>query len=199
MSTVRSGHAAALLPNGRVLIAGGSAASTILSSAELYDPAANRWTPAAAMAQERVGHTAIVLPGGEVLVAGGYNTSHDDGSFGAKLLNQAERYNPATNRWTPAGTLFQGRVGHTMTLLPGGQVLIAGGQLDPTAYLATTERYDPATNRWSATAKLRDRRSGHTATLLADGRVLVAGGQDGPDWLASVEWYDSQANTWISG
>ena len=85
-----------------------------------------------------------------------------------------------------------------MSVLPGGQVLVVGGQLGQSAYLATAERYDPITNRWTSAPKLRDRRSGHTATLLGDNRLLVTGGQDGPDWLSSTEWLDTQTNRWIS-
>jgi alpha-tubulin suppressor-like RCC1 family protein/inosine-uridine nucleoside N-ribohydrolase len=38
MTTARDGHTATLLPNGKMLVAGGENASSYLSSAELYDP-----------------------------------------------------------------------------------------------------------------------------------------------------------------
>ena len=37
-------HTATLLPNGKVLVAGGYNGSAVLSSAELYDPATGTWT-----------------------------------------------------------------------------------------------------------------------------------------------------------
>ena len=42
----------------RVLVTGGSAGSTVLGSAELYDPAQNAWSPAAPMYSLRASHTA---------------------------------------------------------------------------------------------------------------------------------------------
>ena len=55
LATGRSGHTATLLPNGKVLVAGGFGGLTrsYLASAELYDPATNTWTAAGALATGR--------------------------------------------------------------------------------------------------------------------------------------------------
>jgi hypothetical protein len=71
------------------------------------------------------------------------------------------------------------RASHTATLLPTGQVLVAGGYT--TCYNSaptntSAELYDPAAGTWTATASLHVGRYGHAAVLLYDGRVLVAGG-----------------------
>jgi hypothetical protein len=63
LTTLRSGHTATLLPNGKVLVAGGRS----LSSSELYDPATGTWTATGSLANERYGHTATLLPNGNVL------------------------------------------------------------------------------------------------------------------------------------
>ncbi len=79
-------------------------------------------------------------------------------------------------RWRVTGDLVTAREGHRATLLPNGQVLVAGGYNYPPDYLASAELYDPATGMWTATGSLATARSGHTATLLENGQVLVAGG-----------------------
>ena len=64
-------HTATLLPNGKVLVAGGDNGSGELSSAELYDPTSGTWTPTGSLNTARESHTATLLPNGKVLVAGG--------------------------------------------------------------------------------------------------------------------------------
>src|SRR6266702_138143 len=56
---------------GRVVAAGGS----VLSSAELYDPASETWTVTGSLGDFREFHTATLLPSGKVLVAGGEGSS----------------------------------------------------------------------------------------------------------------------------
>jgi hypothetical protein len=82
------------------------------------------------------------------------------------------------------------RYEHTATLLPGGNVLIAGGMNWDNGPFDSAELYDPKTGAFSPTASMSTKRLGQTATLLEDGRVLVAGGADGNHTLASAELYD---------
>src|SRR5437773_5331937 len=69
--TGRSQHTATLLPNGKVLVAGGGGINGSLASAELYDPASGTWAATGRLATARLEHTATLLPNGKVLVAGG--------------------------------------------------------------------------------------------------------------------------------
>jgi WD40 repeat protein len=163
-------HTATLLPDGRVLIAGGSADPAI------YDPASDTWQPAGSLAVERCFTRAVLLQDGRVLLIGGLLPQ------GGTALNSVEIYDPASNAWRQAAPLAQARFEHTGTLLPDGRVLVTGGTRlwdawdDPGAFLSSVEMYDPASDTWSALPPLQQARVEHTATLLPDGRVLVTGG-----------------------
>ncbi len=179
----RSGHTATLLPSGEVLIAGGLAAD-YLASAELYNPASGTFTFTGSMKTARELFTATLLDTGEVLVAGGQNSN-----FIFPFISAAERYDPATGKFTPTGSLNNGRYFHTATLLNNGQVLVAGGG----AHLASAELYDPASGTFSLTGSLNTGRTDHSAVLLNNGEVLAAGGYDGSGgnigYLSSAELF----------
>jgi N-acetylneuraminic acid mutarotase len=201
LNVARYWHSATLLQDGRVLVAGGSndgdLAST-LSSAELYDPADGTWVVVANLsASGGVFHTATLLPNGNVLVAGG----NGGGIGGDTIFALSELFDPATRNWSGAGNLAAARYAHTATLLPTGEVLVAGGTSQANHYpnltyinLDSAEIYDSTTGTWTSAASLGSARGGHTATLLPDGRVLVAGGSIvGPSYttiaLNSAELY----------
>lgn len=129
------------------------------------------------------------LTDGSVLVAGGLGK-------GGMIL-PAEIYDPAIGKWTPAGSLAEGRSSHTATLLGDGKVLVAGGldnKTDPASPMAGCELFDPVTRKWSPTGSMIEARHTHSATLLATGKVLVAG--DNGNLLESSELYDPKTGRW---
>jgi len=185
LKTARFHHTATLLPDGRVLIAGGEDRYDALASAELYDPATGTWSDTASLSTARDSHTATLLPNGKVLVAGGRE------SIPVGSLASAELYDSATGTWSLTGNLNTARLFHTATLLPNGKVLVAGGRDAHFVELTSAELYDPATGTWSVTGSLNIPRKDHTATLLPSGMVLVTGGAlRAKVPLASAELYD---------
>jgi MYXO-CTERM domain-containing protein len=189
MRDQRYGHTLTLLPNGKVLAAGGATGSGALARAELYEPATGTWSATGSMTVSRYNHTATPLPNGKVLIAGGFNGA---GSF----LESAELYDPATGTFSATGSLAQRRASPTATLLPNGKVLVVGG-FNGTMPQASAELYDPSTGTWSATGSLSLGRFFHTATLLPNGKVLVVGGNTpDPTFGAMAELYDPAAGTW---
>jgi hypothetical protein len=167
MATQRAAHTATLLPDGKVLVAGGFTGGGSLASAEVFDPATSTFAPAGNMNASRAGHTATLLPNGKVLIAGGYNGSY---------LASAELYDPAAHTFMPTGIMVTARSGHVAALLNNGKVLLAGGIGTGWTFLADAELYDPATNTFIATGGMTTARESHTATLLKNGNVLITGG-----------------------
>jgi len=174
------GRLATLLTNGRVLVIGGGDNG---SAAEDYDPATGQWTATGGTVEPHFsGAAAAVLSNGAVLLAGAMNGT------GASAV--AELYDPEAGAWTATSDMLEGRLNHTLTLLPDGTVLAAGGSSSviDSAPLATAERYDPTTGLWTATEEMIEARTAHEAVMLPDGTVLVAGG--GSDSATSAELYD---------
>jgi hypothetical protein len=177
LNDARVGHSATLLPNGKVLIAGGRG----LSSTELFDPVSQSFAVGPPMSVERYGNRATLLPTGKVLIVG-----DDDAS--------AELYDPVGNTFTSTGSMTVRRGDPTATLLFTDQVLVAGGYtaIGP-GTTNSAELYDPATGTFTATASMGVARQEYTATLLGGGRVLVAGGYNSTGGnLSSAELFTPQ-------
>jgi len=133
MASARFGHKATLLPNGKILVTGGSTGSSRLASAEVYDPASGTWSATASMASARYWHEATLLPNGKVLVSGTGD--------GPTPTSSAEMYDPGSGTWSVAASMLAARDAHTATSLPSGQVLVTGGRNG--GCLASAELYTP--------------------------------------------------------
>ncbi len=194
-SDPREYHTATLLPNGKVLVAGGNQGgdqNPSYNTTEIYDPATNNWSPAAHMIFARQNHFAILLPSGKVLVGSG--TAHD-----GWLLTTTELYDPAKNTWTQSGDMHNAHLGVTPVLLPNGQVLIIGG--NNSSAWGSAEEYNPQTGSWASVANMPLIRIQNTVTLLSNGQVLVAGGDTyyrsvGNQNKLNTLIYDPKTNTW---
>jgi RHS repeat-associated protein len=197
LNTGRVFNTASLLNNGQVLIAGGNDSNwNNIAQAEIHDPVAATFSYTGSMITARGSHTATVLNNGKVLIAGGIS---NNGVSITGLAATAEIYDPVASTFFSTGTLNTSRFDHTATLLPNGQVLIAGGDDVNGNPLASAELYNPATGTFTNTGSLNTGRDSHTATLLNNGMVLIAGGYDiYSDNLASAEPYNPATGTFTN-
>ena len=204
MSIGRFIFTAMLLPNGKVLVAGGDTPGEIITNtAELYDPTTGAFTPTGSMHQARVGFSATLLQNGKVLVEGGASNT-----VGA--LNTAELYDPATGTWAMTGKMKEGRQQHSAVLLSDGRVLVTGGNIDraPCAdvcvnTITESELYDPSTGQWKVVGEMTIARSFFTTDLLPTGKAIAVGGRvhTGPDYfdyhaIAWADLYDPATRKW---
>jgi hypothetical protein len=154
-----------LLPDGKVLITGVDSLRDVAPLTELYDPATDTF----GLTGEASGptrwwvnvNTTTLLRNGNVLIAG--NVENDGSPADAEL------YDPLTQLFSDLGNTTAPHEFSTATLLPDGEVLIAGGQLPGGSGSAGTDLYDPATGTFSAAENMTIGRHSHTATLLPDG------------------------------
>jgi N-acetylneuraminic acid mutarotase len=205
MATTRQRFSLTVLPDGKVLAAGGCSdwfcnSANILSSAEIYNPATGTWSPAGTMSVKRAYHSATLLPNGKVLIAAGCATVGSCTPY-----NTSEVYDPTTNTWTGTGNLQQARYGHGAVLIAGGKVLAAGGITICNSSVcnttATAETYDPATGVWANGAPMPQPRTGHTLTALGNGNAIVAGGciSTGiPCTTVGAAVYSAAGNSWTT-
>src|SRR5262245_62212856 len=98
--------------------------------------------------------------------------------------------------WVNTSGLNVARNSHTATLLPNGQVLVAGGILNTGGTTNSAELYDPATGSCKLTGSMTLPRRNHNATLLLNGKVLVTGGVNGNQVLLDAELYDPATGSW---
>lgn len=185
----------ALLHDGRVLVAGGLAdvyKSTILDTAQLFDPVTETFTPTGHMAVPRWRHSMTTLTDGRVLVAGGEGRADDSQPSGDPIppyyRSDAEIYDPKTGKFIPTGAMSQVR-GQTVAVpLPDGRVVVlprwgtfSGTPVEvsgaPTRYDPSSpvpvEIYDPTTGTFAPGGTTSGIAT--SATLLRSGRILLTG------------------------
>ena len=178
---------ATLLPSGQVLLASAF-------SSELYDPAAAAFSATGTL-NAFCAH-AILLGNGAVLTAGG---NDDPGPSAVAFV-----YDAVAGTFKAAAQMTAPRANFTITMLPDGLALVAGGSTwsafttpagqQGMAYyccLARADLYDPVAGQFTGIASMMSSRAGHTATLLPSGQILIVGGGSGDNspGLATAELY----------
>lgn len=189
MTIARRGHISILMQNGKVLICGGDdSQGTRLTSAEIFDPVTGKFSSIGNTKIARlIEHTsnAILLKDGRVLIAGGYGADSSE-----VQLASIEIYDPDRNVFEECGTMTTRRAAHTLSLLPDGKVLIAGGHAEDSGHLNSTEIFVPATSKTTLGPDMKHPHFLHTAIPLSDGRIVITGG-----FTPTIEIYNPEANS----
>jgi hypothetical protein len=178
-----AGITATVVPDGRVLLAGG-----LRPLLEMFDPDTNEMQAlGVSLASARQGHTATLLADGRVLIAGG--------RVEGIVVTSSEVYDSLASTLAVGPSLTTARAAHTATLLFDARVLIAGGT-SGTEEVGELEMFTGERNAFEAlNIKLATPRQNHFAVLLpANGGVLLAGGSASGEALGSSEifepWHD---------
>jgi hypothetical protein len=164
MGIPRDAAAAAPLPDGRVLVAGGSTGSP-QSSAEIFDPATGSFSSAGigSLTKKRDHAVAAPLPDGRVLIAGGLSGDYE---------SSAEVFDPATGSFSSDGIGPMGvaRFDAAAAPLGDGRVLVAGGRDGGSGERLASAEIFGATNSFSL--RVSGRRL--LVDVSASGKVGVA-------------------------
>jgi hypothetical protein len=125
----------------RFLATGGNTSSAY-GGAHILDTSLPAWSWRAvpSLDQPRVTHSAVLLPNGKVLHVGGSSTFNVASTAAMKAL----LFNPATETWSPAGTIAFPRMYHsTALLLPDGTVWLGGSNPAEGVWEPKMEIYKP--------------------------------------------------------
>ncbi len=189
----RAFHTSTLLPNGDILVAGGTNGPSILNNAELFSPTSETFAPTAGpMRHVRDLHTATLMPNGRVLLAGGFTTNET--STGS--TNTVEIYYPDTRRFIETTPMISSRSNHGAILLPDGRIFTAGGFGAGDVITATAEIYITTESRWIPSTLMPVARAIHATVQLKTGKILLIGGVNADGPLNSAVLYDPAANSW---
>ena len=139
LARARARAAATVLPDGKVLVAGGQSTlqpDSALKTAELYDPATNAWTALPDMAHKRCQPCVCALPSGLIAVVGGFGE-------GDQPRKDCEAFDPVKRTWEPLPEMDEERGNAVAAPVAGGMVVAS----DDTVTL-----FDEESGRWLALA-----------------------------------------------
>ncbi len=182
----RHGCASVLMPDGRVLIAGGQDEA----STEFFDPKAKTFQPGKDMSEKRWYAAAAVLNDLAYICGGSASLLH-------QALSSCEHLDGT--RWTGIRSMNRARGGLAMVALNGCLYAIGGyWWVDGWQPLSSVEHYQPENNSWEFVADMRMARRGLAASVL-DRTIYVCGGRGPIDHyfdLANCECYNATTDQW---
>jgi N-acetylneuraminic acid mutarotase len=133
----RAGGAGVLLPDGNVLVAGGTDSNnTALSSVEIYNTITGTFSLVQSMECARSQFTLTLLPSGQVLAVGGKGSATD------KCLRISELYDPIIDQWMSTRLLSTLRCDHNAILINNSVLIVGGYVTTDWELIRACERYN---------------------------------------------------------
>ena len=196
-----------------------------IDSIEVFSTITRQWTPGPTLSEPRCRHAIADMQDSSYLITGGM-TNATVGT-GGPATSSVDLYIPGGNVLLPYPAMQAPRMGHAMTRLQDGRILVTGGFADWTdaggngginfvqrlnTAQDTSEIFDPTPGTWTTGPTMSSKRGGHTQTLLNDGRVMIIGGVNGgaqilasgfqyiyvPTFTNKCEVFDPTTNTLTS-
>ena len=215
MQKFRAGATATVLPDGRVLVAGGTEGNgahelhdvadllgTALKTTEIYDPATDSWSFHSNMTEFKAGAMAVTLADGRWLVSGGVTHTLLFGIPIPDFSDNQQIYDPATGNWNNTAKMKDKRALGGIVKLSGSIVYIAGGaggDIFNIGPIRDTEIYNPVTGTTTAKPNLSQDSAFNRVIALANNQALVIGGARGdlvdPIPIANCWKYNHQSGT----
>jgi len=160
----RRGAAAAVLPDGRLLVAGGESGGQPLGSVRVLEPEADAWTDGPPMPHAQTNMGSAVIDGRVYL-------------FGGSVPERAQAvliFDPDAGTWT-IGASMPVAASRVAVAAVDGAAYLFGGRTEPDGTaLAATMRYDPAAGVWQTLADMPGTGGAMTATVV-DRRIWILG------------------------
>ncbi len=153
----------------------------VLGVDESYAEAANTQSFGSYVVDGSYAQTATLTTSGDIIYAGGLgcmNTACPPTTLLESSGNRVDDYKVLHDNdfSSSSSQLGNGIAYHTATLLPNGNILVAGGETAASQPVSAAAVISPAQGTITVTGPMSVNRSHHSATLLDNGRVLVAGG-----------------------
>ncbi|RMH02827.1 MAG: hypothetical protein D6702_07665 [Planctomycetota bacterium] len=195
MLEYRAGHTANKLPDGRVLIAGGTKGNgaheltdvsdllgTSNKNTEIFDPATDTFSQGPWLSEPKAGHGGVTLQDGRIWLAGGITHTTVFGIPIPDFSTKVDIYDPATGAIVNGGNIGNPRALFGAELLADGRVAViagAGGDIFNIGPISACQIWDPNTNSSTALPALPTGIAYAGVAQLDSGAILVVGGAGG--------------------
>ena len=162
---------------GKVFAIGGNSPQGALNNVDVYDPAADKWTPGTPLPEGRMAPGVAALAD-RIFVIGGWNRKECSGVF---------VYNCATGKWSTGRPMPTPRRDFATAVL-GTRIYCMGG-VSGSRYCTEVEVYDVARDEWTVAPPLPTGKAWMGACALG-GKIYVVGGANYDEQNKHYRWLD---------